>query len=175
MTKTILIVDDEPGIVEALKTGLERQVTNFSNEPLYLVLTARDGEEGLAMFREHKPDIVITDWQMPKMEGPQLIEAMKAERPDVPVILTSGRDLKELKGDADASAFLDKFMTSWVRGKQGSPEAYTAIFCPKPLMSGVALSAINRLLQPLPSVSPTGLILPTGFDPNAGRDTVRDD
>ncbi len=65
---TILIVDDEPGLVELLDRGLSAD---------YRILKAYDGEEGLRMAREQLPDLVVADWQMPRMDGAALLQAIK--------------------------------------------------------------------------------------------------
>jgi len=62
---SILVVDDDPDIVEALKTVLESQD--------YIVATARNGEEGLARIRASKPDLLILDMLMPRRTGLQSV------------------------------------------------------------------------------------------------------
>jgi CheY-like chemotaxis protein len=52
--------------------------------------TAIDGDEGLRKFQEQSWDLVITDRSMPGMDGDELTAAIKALRPDVPVILVTG-------------------------------------------------------------------------------------
>jgi CheY-like chemotaxis protein len=50
-------------------------------------LAARDGLEGLEMARRHKPDLIIMDLQMPRMDGTQVLDHLNAEQLDIPVIL----------------------------------------------------------------------------------------
>ncbi len=53
------------------------------------LIVASDGKEGLALFKEHKPDIVITDIQMPNMNGIEMATAIRKEDPDIPIVLTT--------------------------------------------------------------------------------------
>jgi DNA-binding NtrC family response regulator len=76
---TLLIVDDEKNTRDGLKQFLEGQG--------YDVLTAANAEEAMQMFREEKPDMVLTDIRMPGMDGVTLMAKMKAESPRTPVIL----------------------------------------------------------------------------------------
>ncbi len=63
------------------------------------VFTARDGAEGLAALREHWPDLVITDLNMPVMDGLDFIEAARAEDAGrgVPLLLLTTETANELK------------------------------------------------------------------------------
>ena len=69
---TILVVDDEPFICRSLTFVLRRDN--------YRVLEARNGEEALAAIREHKPDLVFLDVMMPKLNGFQVTEQVRADR-----------------------------------------------------------------------------------------------
>jgi CheY-like chemotaxis protein len=72
--KTVLIVDDEPHVARVLKLTLERAG--------YRVLTAPDGEAGLAAVRAEPPDALVSDIQMPRMDGRALVQAVCAEMPE---------------------------------------------------------------------------------------------
>lgn len=72
--KTVLIVDDEPHVTRVLQLTLERAG--------YQVLTAADGEAGLAAALRQAPDALVTDIQMPRMDGRDLVRALQRERPD---------------------------------------------------------------------------------------------
>ena len=61
MPQKILVVDDDPDILDALTMILESQG--------YQVVTARDGIEGLANLKAEKPDLMVLDLLMPKMDG----------------------------------------------------------------------------------------------------------
>jgi DNA-binding response OmpR family regulator len=84
--KKILIIDDEPNICLVVKKFLE--IKGFS------VLTAKSGKAGLKAMREHVPDLILLDINMPKMDGFSVLEKLKNEHKtmSVPVIVLSGRD-----------------------------------------------------------------------------------
>ncbi len=79
--KKILVVDDEESIHLLYREELE--------EEGYEVISAMTGEEGLKLFQEEKPDLVILDINMPGMDGIEVLRQMKQMSPDVPVILSS--------------------------------------------------------------------------------------
>ena len=89
MPKKILVVDDDIDVLEALTMILERRG--------YQVITAQDGIEGLACLKAEKPDLMILDLLMPKMDGfgvlKELREPRWSEFSDMPIlILTSVRE-----------------------------------------------------------------------------------
>ena len=77
--KQVLIVDDEPNLRKILAAQLARDG--------YDVMTAADGEEGLAMLREHHIDLVVTDLKMPKIDGMELLRLALREDPDLPIVM----------------------------------------------------------------------------------------
>ncbi|MGY6282084.1 PAS domain S-box protein [Methylorubrum extorquens] len=80
---TVLVVDDDPLVL--MNTGA--MLEDLGHE----VLEATSGEQALRVLRRAESiDLVITDQMMPGMTGVQLIDALKAERADLPVILASG-------------------------------------------------------------------------------------
>ena len=90
----ILIADDEKDFLELLKKRLENEN--------YEVLAAANGEEALEMARESKPDLVVSDVEMPKMDGCALLSALSKEYADIPVIfLTSHTQFEEIKKGMD--------------------------------------------------------------------------
>jgi CheY-like chemotaxis protein len=78
---TILCIDDESLGLRIRKTVLEHAG--------YRVLTAQDGPTGLDLFRAHAVDGVVLDYYMPDMDGGVVAEAMRRERPHVPIMLLS--------------------------------------------------------------------------------------
>ena len=89
MKGKILVVDDDPDILDALTMILESQG--------YQVVTAQDGVEGLANLKAEKPDLMILDLLMPKMDGfavcKELQDPRWAKFRDIPIlILTSVRE-----------------------------------------------------------------------------------
>lgn len=79
----------------------------------YLVISAEDGEQGLAKIKKHKPSIVISDWMMPKISGPDLINILKQDPlySTIPIVLLTAKTDEESKMqgiEMGASAFLGK-------------------------------------------------------------------
>jgi len=97
MEEKILLVDDEEGIRKVLGISLA--------DSGYQVFTAKSGEEALHIFREIQPDIVFADIKMPGMDGIELLQKIKEERPDTEVIMITGHGdmdlaIKSLKFEA---------------------------------------------------------------------------
>ena len=72
--KRILIVDDEPNVTRVLKLMLERAGHHVS--------TAADGAAGLASVLADPPDVLVTDIQMPRMDGRELVKAIHQRLPE---------------------------------------------------------------------------------------------
>jgi two-component system alkaline phosphatase synthesis response regulator PhoP len=103
--QTILVVDDEQDLLDLIEYNLKKEGYN--------VLKAENGIQGLEMAKEHKPNLVLLDIMMPKLDGIQVCEKMRAN-PDlkpIPVIfLTARSDEKtEVEGlDIGADDFITK-------------------------------------------------------------------
>ena len=82
--KHILIVEDEEGIVQFLKQGLE--------EESYKVSSANNGTEGLELFKKGKIDLVLLDWMLPKMTGIQVCQSIREINAKTPIIFLTARD-----------------------------------------------------------------------------------
>ena len=82
--KTILVVDDQETILLS--------VSAFLNAGKYNVITANSGELALQKSKDYKGDIhlLLTDFQMPEMDGIQLATAMSIDRPQLKVLMMSG-------------------------------------------------------------------------------------
>jgi two-component system, NtrC family, response regulator AtoC len=77
--KQVLIVDDEPNLRKILAAQLSRDG--------YDVLLAEDGEQGLALLKEHHIDLVITDLKMPKVDGMTLLREAIRDQPELPIVM----------------------------------------------------------------------------------------
>ena len=90
--KKILIIDDEPDMLEMLSQRLK-----FEN---FEVTVASDGEEGLKISREFKPDVILLDVKMPGMDGWEVCRTLRAD-PTMAhikiIMLTAIRSVKEAK------------------------------------------------------------------------------
>jgi DNA-binding response OmpR family regulator len=82
---TVLVIDDDPVIVKLLRVNFELEGFN--------VISAGDGQEGLDAARRQRPDVVISDIMMPKMNGLELVSTLKSDpaTADLPVILLSAK------------------------------------------------------------------------------------
>lgn len=79
---SVLYVEDDEFIRNSLSHIIKRDVRN-----LYL---AADGQEGLELFKKHKPPIVVTDVEMPALDGLEMTEEIKKIAPDTNVVITTG-------------------------------------------------------------------------------------
>lgn len=102
--RTILVVDDEPFICRSLTFVLRKDN--------YRVLEARNGEEALAAIREHKPDLVFLDVMMPKINGFQVTEQVRADPSlaSVKIILLTAKG-QESDREVGRSAGANDYMT----------------------------------------------------------------
>ena len=81
--KTILAVDDESSILDLLKFNLEKEGFNF--------ISAEDGEEGINKVLNEKPDLLLLDVMIPKMDGLSVCKKIRQENINIPIIMLSAR------------------------------------------------------------------------------------
>jgi len=83
--KTILVVDDEKDLLDLIEYNLKKEGFN--------VLKAENGEEGIKIAKEHKPDLVLMDIMMPKMDGMEAVEKMRGDDDlkSIPIIFLTAR------------------------------------------------------------------------------------
>ena len=104
-TKRILVVDDDEDIVKLVKMYLEHH--------RYEVITANDGQQGLEKAKTEKPDLIVLDLMLPKIDGYKVCDLLKkdARYAKTPVILftakTQGKDI-EIGQEVGADAYLIK-------------------------------------------------------------------
>jgi two-component system alkaline phosphatase synthesis response regulator PhoP len=81
----ILIIDDEPDLLETVCSSLE--------ENGYSVTTASNGEEGFKKAGEERPELILLDIMMPKMDGYELLDKFKRTRGlwDIPVVMVTAK------------------------------------------------------------------------------------
>ena len=105
MAKKILIIEDEVELVEMVKMRLEASG--------YDVITAYDGKAGLEKAREEKPDIIILDLMLPKMDGYKVCGLLKkdARYAKIPIVMFSAKAQEEdvaLGTELGAEAYITK-------------------------------------------------------------------
>ena len=82
MAQTVLIIDDEPSILTTIAGVL--------SDEGYETLVAETGLQGLSLFEEKKPDVVFLDIWLPDRDGLELLDTLRAQEPNVSVIMISG-------------------------------------------------------------------------------------
>ena len=105
MPKKILVTDDSPTIVAMIKELLE------SNG--YVVVTASDGQEALDKTKKEKPDLIILDLMLPKIDGYKVCAMLKFDKnySKIPIIILTaraGESDKELGSEVHADAYVTK-------------------------------------------------------------------
>lgn len=85
MPKTVLVCDDDPVILRLLEVNLELEG--------YDVLSAHHGEEAVSLAQSKHPDLVILDIMMPRLDGYETAERLKADEgtKDIPIIFLSAK------------------------------------------------------------------------------------
>ena len=81
--ETILVVEDEPAMLRALKDNFQ-----FAG---YKCLTAADGEAGLNAALDKKPDLIILDIMLPKINGYEICRLVRKEKLDMPIIMLTAK------------------------------------------------------------------------------------
>jgi DNA-binding response OmpR family regulator len=82
MPRTILVVDDEPTLRETLAEALDADG--------FRVVTASDGREALAQFREHHPELVVLDLMLPELSGVEVCRILRRES-GVPILMLTAK------------------------------------------------------------------------------------
>lgn len=118
---TILVVEDSATIAMVLQAALEKEGYN--------VIVCKDGLEALKMTLTHRPQLVITDAQMPRMDGYSLLRSIKANAltANIPVIMLTGRASSNEEQKALEAGFFD--------------------FIPKPIQPVRVVSRVKRALE----------------------------
>ena len=118
---TILLVEDSPTVATVVQAALVKEGFN--------VIISRDGIDALKMALTHRPQLVITDAQMPKLDGHGLLRAIKANplTASTPVIMLTGRASSDEEQKALEAGFFD--------------------FIPKPVQPLRVVSRVKRALE----------------------------
>lgn len=81
----LLLVEDDANLCYIIQGGLEDMIGGYE------VMTAANGEEGLRLWHEQKPDVIVSDIEMPVMDGYEMVRRIRETDSDTPILFTSGR------------------------------------------------------------------------------------
>lgn len=115
----ILVIDDDPNLTSTLKRGLGYEG--------FTVDTAGTGNRGLAIARDHAPDLVVLDVMLPELDGYQVLERIRTADAHLPVLMLTARDQA----------------TDQVRGLELGADDYVV----KPFTFAVLVARIKALLR----------------------------
>ncbi len=105
----ILIVDDSSIMRKMIvQTILKGNIFNHDNTRFF---EASNGSQGVELFGIHRPQVVLTDWTMPQMDGIQMIEAIRKRDPDTPVVMITSEateDRMKIAKKAGATDYIVK-------------------------------------------------------------------
>ena len=127
--KSILVIDDEPDAIEFVKAVL-------SNLGKFIIIAAKDGEEGIELVKKHLPDLIILDIMMPGQSGFDVFYSLRNDKltKDIPVVM--------LTGVADKAGL--RFFKDDMKKYFGSePVEYIE----KPLDPSVLLSTVKKVFK----------------------------
>jgi two-component system alkaline phosphatase synthesis response regulator PhoP len=127
MSVKVLAVDDEDDVRRLIQVKLKK--AGFE------VVTATNGEDGVAAAKRENPDVIIMDWMMPKMDGPTATAKIKAECDPAPIVI-----MLTAKGtEADV-----------IQGLVGGADDYIVKpFAPRELIARVNVALVKAGKQPL--------------------------
>jgi two-component system alkaline phosphatase synthesis response regulator PhoP len=127
MAIKVLVVDDEDDVRRLIQIKLKK--AGFE------VFTAVNGEDGVKTCKTEKPDVVIMDWMMPKMDGPTATAKIKAECHPAPIVL-----MLTAKGTEQ----------DVIQGLSGGADDYIVKpFAPRELIARVNVALVKAGKQPL--------------------------
>ncbi len=98
---TVLHVDDEPGFSDLVALTLERLDDELT------VLSERSAEDGLDRLAAADPDCIVSDYDMPRTNGLEFLEAVREDHPDLPFVLFTGKGSEEIASDAITAGVSD--------------------------------------------------------------------
>ena len=103
MSYTVLLVDDEPNVLDGLQRGLHK-------EP-YLILTATSAEMALEILRTKAVDLVVSDYEMPGMQGTAFLAQVQREFPEIMLFMLTGKATPEIAVQAINDGAISHFFT----------------------------------------------------------------
>lgn len=141
--RTVLIVEDEKNIVDILRFNLQREG--------YRTCEAYDGEDGLAKARSEKPDLILLDVMLPKMNGFDVCRALREGGDNVPVIILTAREEetdKVLGLEIGADDYITKpFSMRELIARVGANIRRTAMAAPATATAAASAMAVSNNLS----------------------------
>ncbi|SMO55381.1 hybrid sensor histidine kinase/response regulator [Halorubrum cibi] len=114
-TIRVLHVDDDPGLAEMVATFLEREDDRIE------VRTEHDAEAGLRALADAEVDCVVSDYDMPGLDGIDFLRAVRDDHPDLPFVLFTGKGSEEVASEAISAGVTDYLQ------KRGGTEQYALL------------------------------------------------
>jgi len=106
MNRSLLIVDDEPNVINSLKRQLRHKG--------YDIYSAQSGDAGLNLLKRHSPAVVLSDQMMPEMDGVAFLESVKEVKPDaVRILLTGHGSLESAMAAVKRSQIFEYLTKPW--------------------------------------------------------------
>jgi DNA-binding response OmpR family regulator len=152
--RRVLVVEDDPSIMLGLRMNLEGEG--------YSVLSAEDGEGGLELARTQRPDLLILDVMLPKLNGFQVLQAIRREGLTMPIIVLSARtgEMDKVTGlelgaeDYVAKPFtlaelLARVRAALRRGPRPAPEVDRSVHRFGDVRISIAARTVTRLEVPV--------------------------
>jgi CheY-like chemotaxis protein len=91
MTKRLLIADDDAMMLQLLRLDFEQRAMQVE------IVTAEDGEQAIASIDATRPSVLVLDLRMPKLDGFKVLDHIKAEKYDFPVIVLTNYNKPEYR------------------------------------------------------------------------------
>lgn len=111
----VLHVDDEPDLAETAAAFLEREAERLD------VVPVTDVDEALETLQDEEFDCLVSDYDMPRLNGIEFLERVREEYPEVPFILFTGKGSEEVASEAISAGVTDYLQ------KRGTPEQYSIL------------------------------------------------
>ncbi|PXV59339.1 DNA-binding response OmpR family regulator [Dysgonomonas alginatilytica] len=97
----LLLIEDDTNLGYIIKSSLEEIIGNYE------VITASNGEEGLEALANYTPDVIVSDIDMPVLNGLEMVKEIRKFNTDIPIIFASGKNSsKDVTGGYDAGVNL---------------------------------------------------------------------